>query len=177
MARLASFRDALKQDPYEESNETVGEGSGNRQPDQEVVEAPHNSTDQSREPEKEEPPKPRESSKAGQQSTSKTKAAGSWSGSAVAHQQGSVPPAEAPLIPLYLQLQRKETRLRQDQIDDLDMLRKQINRRRQGTPDQRITDNTMIRIAVDLLLERREDLGGNSEAELRQSMGLPEVEY
>jgi hypothetical protein len=64
---------------------------------------------------------------------------------------------------------RKESRLREDQIDELAAIAKRIMRNRtEGGP--RITDNTIIRIAVDLLLSRADELNGNSEDELRASL-------
>jgi len=67
--------------------------------------------------------------------------------------------------------ERKETRLRQDQLDDLEALTKRIKRAKAGTRE-RITDNTLIRVAIDLLLSRQSELGGSSETELRKSVGL-----
>jgi hypothetical protein len=69
------------------------------------------------------------------------------------------------------ELERKETRLRADQLEALATTTKTINRsRRRG--GERITDNTLIRVAVDLLLARAGDLSGSTEAELRKSVGL-----
>lgn len=180
MARLASFKDALKQDPYEDAQalaEPVGEGSGTTIP---AEPEPDTAEDSSQ------PAIPKPAAK----KTPRTKLTGDTSSLRSAPRPQNQRPAvtsepqrrggalvEPPALPLYLQLQRKEARMRQEQVDDLEMLTKQINRRRSGTPEQRITDNTMIRIAIDLLLERRDELGGNSENELRESLGLPEVEY
>lgn len=64
---------------------------------------------------------------------------------------------------------RKESRLREDQVDELAVIAKRIMRNRtEGGP--RITDNTIIRVAVDLLLSRAGELRGNSEDELRASL-------
>ena len=38
--------------------------------------------------------------------------------------------------------------------------------------EARIRPNTLIRVAIDLLLERRAELRGTTEAELRASLGL-----
>lgn len=73
--------------------------------------------------------------------------------------------------PKYLTLDRKETRLRSDQIDLLNALTKALNRKRKGR-GERLTDNTLIRVAVDLLLSRTEELQGMTEEELRASVGL-----
>lgn len=62
------------------------------------------------------------------------------------------PPGERPLPP-YLTYVRKECRLRPDQLDALTALARRLNRERRGK-GERITENTLIRWAVDLLLER-----------------------
>lgn len=71
----------------------------------------------------------------------------------------------------YATLVRKEARLRDDQIEALAARARRLSRARTGT-DVRITDNTLIRVAVDLLLDRADRLQGNTEAELRKSVGL-----
>ncbi len=76
--------------------------------------------------------------------------------------------------PRYLQLERKEARLRTDQIDDLNTLTRQLNRQKRGKPsEERLTDNTLIRVAIDLLLQQKNSLKGTTEDELRDSLGLP----
>lgn len=72
---------------------------------------------------------------------------------------------------LYSSLVRKEARLRDDQIESLTLRARKLSRNKSAT-DPRITDNTLIRVAVDLLLAREADLDGTSEAELRKSVGL-----
>jgi len=62
------------------------------------------------------------------------------------------PPGERPLPP-YLTYVRKECRLRPDQLDALTALARKLNRERKGK-GERITENTLIRWAVDMLLER-----------------------
>jgi len=62
------------------------------------------------------------------------------------------PPGERPLPP-YLTYVRKECRLRPDQLDALTALARKLNRERKGK-GERITENTLIRWAVDLLLEK-----------------------
>lgn len=71
----------------------------------------------------------------------------------------------------YSSLVRKEARLRDDQIESLTLRARKLSRNKAAT-DPRITDNTLIRVAVDLLLAREGDLDGTSEAELRKSIGL-----
>ena len=61
------------------------------------------------------------------------------------------------------QYERKEARL--------STTSRELNRARRGT-GERITENTLIRVAIDLLLERGDQLTGTSEAELRKSVGL-----
>lgn len=68
------------------------------------------------------------------------------------------PPKERP-TPKYLTYVRKECRLRPDQLDALTALARKLNRERKG--GERITENTLIRWAVDLLLNQAShiDLG------------------
>ncbi|NBD31970.1 MAG: hypothetical protein GVY17_03090 [Cyanobacteria bacterium] len=65
---------------------------------------------------------------------------------------------------------RKEARLREDQFDNLTTLARTLNRRRNG--GERITENTLIRLAVDLLLKEAEQLDGSTEEELREALDL-----
>ncbi len=76
---------------------------------------------------------------------------------------------EPPPLPLYLELTRKEARFRQDQLNDLTTLTRQLNRRRAST-GERITDNTLIRVAVDMMLKVADSLDGATEAELLQAV-------
>ncbi|ORA75030.1 hypothetical protein BST28_22340 [Mycolicibacter kumamotonensis] len=71
----------------------------------------------------------------------------------------------------YDRLERKETRLRPDQYSSLSELSRSLNRQRQGRGD-RITENTLIRVAIDLLLSREAELAGATEADLRTALGL-----
>jgi hypothetical protein len=80
------------------------------------------------------------------------------------------PDARGEQAPRYLQLVRKESRLRMDQIDALAVLTRQLGRRRTRRGGERLTDNTLIRVAVDLLLERAGQLSGNTEDELLASL-------
>ena len=60
------------------------------------------------------------------------------------------PDPERPLPP-YLTYVRKECRLRPDQLDALTALARKLNRERKGK-GERITENTLIRWAVDAFL-------------------------
>ncbi|MFJ5851252.1 hypothetical protein [Streptomyces sp. NPDC092903] len=74
----------------------------------------------------------------------------------------------APDGPRWAALERKETRLRADQVQDLAALRRRVSAQRTKRSEI-ITDNTLIRIAVDLLLDQGERLAGDTEAELLRS--------
>lgn len=78
-------------------------------------------------------------------------------------------PSETAAIPKYLRLTRKDARLRDDQFEALTNLRRRLNKQRQGR-GERITDNTLIRVAVDLLLLQRDALRGVTEEELLASL-------
>lgn len=77
-----------------------------------------------------------------------------------------------PVRPHWTQLMRKEMRLFKGQDIDLKMVTMEINSNRSGA-GERITDNTLVRVAVDLLLQRKDELKGSTEAELRESLNLP----
>jgi hypothetical protein len=83
--------------------------------------------------------------------------------------------APGPAVALYSDFQRKETRLRADQQNALTEHARQLNRAK-GPGGRRITDNTLIRVAVDLLLSKTDKLAGRSETELRGSVGLKGTE-
>ncbi|MGI0483499.1 hypothetical protein ACN4EE_22295 [Geminocystis sp. CENA526] len=78
---------------------------------------------------------------------------------------------EVEKTPKYLTLVRKEARLTEAQLDDLTLLVRKLNRSRHGK-GERITENTLIRLAIDLLLQRGDSLIGATEKDLRQSLGL-----
>jgi hypothetical protein len=80
------------------------------------------------------------------------------------------PKSEQLELPKYLTLIRKETRLREDQLEKLTVLTRKLNRQRRG--GERITENTLIRVAIDLLLLQSEELKGSTESELREALGL-----
>lgn len=83
----------------------------------------------------------------------------------------ATPADSADAQPAYLRFHRKESRLRFDQLTELNTRARQLNAQKNPDAD-RITDNTLIRVAVDLLLARADELSGGDEAELRQSLGL-----
>lgn len=70
----------------------------------------------------------------------------------------------------YLSFERKEARLRPDQYANLTEEARRLNRAR--TSGSRITENTLIRVAIDLLLARSDQLVGETENELRKSVSL-----
>lgn len=74
-------------------------------------------------------------------------------------------------VPKYLTLVRKEARLREDQLQNLTNLTRSLNRKRKGS-GERITENTLIRIAVDLLMNQSDELKGTTEQELKKSVSL-----
>lgn len=79
-------------------------------------------------------------------------------------------------VPKYLQLKRREARIHEDQADELTLLTRQLNLLRTHpdgtTVGERITDNTLIRLGIELLLERKHELSGATEEELARSLGL-----
>lgn len=112
---------------------------------------------------------------------------------------GSVPkaaaPGRAPVAPLsqsapapevtaaparsanarWKSFERKETRLRPDQLEWLEQTRKALNQRRGVGAGERLTDNTLIRLAIDALREREGDLSGATEEELARNLGTRHV--
>ena len=77
--------------------------------------------------------------------------------------------AAAPRPPLYRRLARKEARLREDQFGALARLVRILARRRVNRSGPRLTENTLIRIAIDVLISRADELAGDTEAEIRAS--------
>ena len=92
-----------------------------------------------------------------------------------ARQSAPQAPAGIPGLPKYLRLERKELLMWPDQITNLSILARVLNRTRGGA-GERITVNTLIRVATALLLSRSQDLAGTTEEELRRSLGLPELQ-
>jgi hypothetical protein len=74
-----------------------------------------------------------------------------------------------------MRLTRKETRVREDQYTELTALTRLLMRERISRRE-RITENTLIRVAIDLLLANRNQLRGSDEDELRRSVtsGVPD---
>jgi len=72
-------------------------------------------------------------------------------------------------VPKFQQLTRKEARVREDQYAALSALARKLMRSRAARAE-RITENTLIRIAIDLLLEHRDLLRGSDEDALRKSV-------
>jgi len=69
----------------------------------------------------------------------------------------------------WTEYERLEARLRDEQVEQLDTLVRRLNKRRGGV-GERITKNSLLRIAVGLLLERQDSLAGNTEDEIRASL-------
>ena len=76
-------------------------------------------------------------------------------------------------VPKYLALERKEARLRGDQVDSLASLARRVNRRKASRGGERITENTLIRVAVDWLLSQEAYVEGSTEEEIRRGLGVP----
>ncbi|MGI5122810.1 hypothetical protein ACQEU5_25165 [Marinactinospora thermotolerans] len=74
--------------------------------------------------------------------------------------------------PKWAALERKEALLWPEQISGLAQLRRDLQRRKRaaGGGGERITENTLIRVAVAVLLEHKDALTGVNESELRQSL-------
>ena len=70
--------------------------------------------------------------------------------------------------PKYLTLERKEIRLPLGHLDELTKLARQLNKTRQGS-GERITENTLIRVAISVLVEHADQLKGKTEEELLES--------
>ena len=77
-------------------------------------------------------------------------------------------PADPP-TPAYLRYVRKETRLREDQQNQLTLQARRLNRAKKSQ-GSRITENSLIRVAVDLLLAKIERASGDDEDAIRNSM-------
>lgn len=80
------------------------------------------------------------------------------------------PVAAERLEPLYLRLTRKDVRFRDEQLTALHLLARRLSKARRGTRGERITDNTLVRVAVDLLLQHGDELTGADEASLLESL-------
>lgn len=71
--------------------------------------------------------------------------------------------------PRYQTFVRTEARLRPEQLTDLAALRRRVAAARQNKAE-RITDNTLLRLAVDLLLQNGARIAGDTEAEMRRAL-------
>lgn len=69
----------------------------------------------------------------------------------------------------WTELERLEARLRDDQVESLDALARRLNKQR-NSEGERITKNTLLRVAADLLLAQQSDAAGSTEAEIRASL-------
>ncbi|WP_284253640.1 hypothetical protein [Pseudolysinimonas kribbensis] len=69
----------------------------------------------------------------------------------------------------YLGFVRKDIRLRDDQLEALTVHARRLNRAKRNT-GVRITENTLIRVAIDVLLARVEKVAGDDEAALLRSL-------
>lgn len=81
----------------------------------------------------------------------------------------AAPRRDEPPAPSYLRFVRKDTRLREDQLEALTSHARRLTRARR-LAGGRITENTLIRIAVDLLLDRIERASGHDEPALLRSV-------
>ena len=76
--------------------------------------------------------------------------------------------------PLYLRLTRKEVRFRDAQLEALYAMARRLSRARRGAKGDakadRITENTLVRVAVDLLLLHGDELAGHDEPSLLESL-------
>jgi hypothetical protein len=71
--------------------------------------------------------------------------------------------------PRYLSFTRTEARLRPDQADALSSLRRKVAANRTDKTE-RITDNTLLRLAVDLLLANAAHIRGDTEEQMRRAL-------
>ena len=85
--------------------------------------------------------------------------------------KSSVPsePSTDSHAPTYLRYVRKETRLREDQQNRLTLEARRLNRAKK-TRGARITENSLIRVAVDVLLTQIDRAVGDDEDTIRKSM-------
>jgi len=77
---------------------------------------------------------------------------------------------EPDAVPRYLTMERKDVRLRRDQTADLTALARRLSRNR-TVRTERITDATLVRIGVDIVLAFGDQLAGQTEEELREGLG------
>jgi len=68
-----------------------------------------------------------------------------------------------------LRFVRKETRLREDQQNQLTLQARRLNRAKRSA-GARITENSLIRVAVDLFLAQADHAVGDDEDAIRKSI-------
>jgi hypothetical protein len=74
--------------------------------------------------------------------------------------------------PKWKQLQHKPVRLWPEQLGELTRIARTLTREKGGR-GERITENTLIRVAIDLILSREDDLNGTTtEDEIRAALSL-----
>jgi hypothetical protein len=72
--------------------------------------------------------------------------------------------------PNYLRFVRRDLRARAEQLEAVAALRRRITAdRARAERSERITDNTLIRVAIDLLLAHGDELAGATEDQIRES--------
>jgi hypothetical protein len=59
-------------------------------------------------------------------------------------------------------------------VDSLASLARRVNRRKASWGGERITENTLIRVAVDWLLSQEQYVGGSTEEEIRRGLSVAE---
>lgn len=72
--------------------------------------------------------------------------------------------------PKWAQMERKDARLRDDQMDELTVLTRRLNRARGRGQGERITENTLLRVAVDVLIDNADLLAGDTEDDLADAI-------
>lgn len=85
----------------------------------------------------------------------------------------SQPETEPKPKPHHQTFVRKEARLTDYQLEQLTILARKLNRQRKGK-GERITENTLIRVAVDLLLNNPQELDNLSFLEIPESHFVPD---
>lgn len=70
------------------------------------------------------------------------------------------------------QLYKKGAVLYMDQLEALDAHARRLNQAKSSTELPRITANTLLRIAADMLLARADRISGDDEKQLRKALGL-----
>lgn len=93
------------------------------------------------------------------------------------------PVPSGPAAPKYARLARRDMLITSTQSAGLASLTAEVmndpHRQQVASSErERITDATLVRVAIDLLLTRhRDELSGVTEDELRASVGLPPLQY